>query len=30
MTFTGFHMQYPEYEVVTPQTKKSFKKSLLL
>jgi len=24
MTFTGFQTQYPEYEVVTPQTKKSF------
>jgi hypothetical protein len=24
MTFTGFHVQYPEYEVITPQTKKSF------
>ena len=24
MTFTGFKVQYPEYEVITPQTKKSF------
>jgi hypothetical protein len=24
MTFTGFQVQYPEYEVITPQTKKSF------
>jgi hypothetical protein len=24
MTFTGFQTQYPEYEVITPQTKKSF------
>jgi hypothetical protein len=24
MTFTGFQVQYPEYEVLTPQTKKSF------
>jgi hypothetical protein len=24
MTFTGFNVKYPEYEVVTPQTKKSF------
>jgi len=24
MTFTGFQIQYPEYEVITPQTKKSF------
>ena len=24
MTFTGFHVEYPEYEVITPQTKKSF------
>jgi len=24
MTFTGFQMKYPEYEVITPQTKKSF------
>jgi len=24
MTFTGFQVQYPEYEVITPQTKQSF------
>lgn len=24
MTFTGFEVQYPEYEVITPQTKQSF------
>ena len=24
MTFTGFKVQYPEYEVITPQTKQSF------
>jgi hypothetical protein len=24
MTFTGFNVQYPEYEVITPQTKQSF------
>jgi hypothetical protein len=24
MTFTGFRVQYPEYEVITPQTKQSF------
>jgi len=24
MTFTGFQTKYPEYEVITPQTKKSF------
>lgn len=24
MTFTGFQVQYPEYEVITPQTKLSF------
>jgi len=24
MTFTGFQVQYPEYEVLTPQTKQSF------
>lgn len=24
MTFTGFQIQYPEYEVLTPQTKQSF------
>jgi hypothetical protein len=24
MTFTGFNIKYPEYEVITPQTKKSF------
>lgn len=24
MTFTGFRVQYPEYEVITPQTKNSF------
>jgi len=24
MAFTGFQTQYPEYEVITPQTKKSF------
>ena len=24
MTFTGFKVAYPEYEIVTPQTKKSF------
>jgi len=24
MTFTGFQVQYPEYEVITPQTKQSY------
>lgn len=24
MTFTGFQIKYPEYEIITPQTKKSF------
>ena len=24
MTFTGFRVEYPEYEVITPQTKQSF------
>ena len=24
MTFTGFHVEYPEYEVITPHTKQSF------
>lgn len=24
MTFKGFHVEYPEYEVITPQTKQSF------
>ncbi len=24
MTFTGFQIKYPEYEIVTPQTKQSF------
>jgi len=24
MTFKGFAVQYPEYEVITPQTKQSF------